>query len=67
MFPNSYYELFYWENEWKSLEVQKGGKRDLVFQNIPRNALLRLKQTTEVDFKLDERIFIYKDGEVIWM
>lgn len=67
MFPNSYYELFYWENAWKSLEVQKGGKRDLIFRNVPRNALLRLKQTTEVDFKLDERIFIYKDGEVIWM
>lgn len=67
IFRNSSYELFYWENEWKSLDIQEGGKSCLIFKNVPRNALLRLKQSTKVDRKIDERIFIYKDGEVIWM
>ncbi len=67
IYANSSYELMYWKNGWKSLDLQKGGKDDLVFRNVPRNVLLRLKQSTKVDRKIKERIFLYEDGEVIWM
>lgn len=67
IFENSRYELMYWENGWKSFEIQEGGKPDLIFRNVPQNVLLRLKQSTKVDRLIKERIFLYKDGEVIWM
>ena len=67
LYANSSYELLYWENGWKSLGKQNGGREYLTFKNVPRNALFRLKQSTDVDRKVKERIFLYKDGEVIWM
>lgn len=69
IFENSTYELFYWKDgDWLSLEKQDGGKKiELVFRNVPGNGLFRLKQYTVKDRKFDERIFVYKDGEVLWM
>ena len=67
LYANSSYELFYWENGWKSLDKQVGGVDYLTFENVPRGALLRLKQSTQIDRKVKERLFMYKDGEVIWM
>lgn len=64
---DSSYELLYWENGWKSLGEQKGGVDYLIFKNAPRNALFRLRQTTIQDGTGRERIFMYRDGEVIWM
>ena len=65
---NSTYELFYWKNcDWESLGEQKRSGTDLLFENVPGDALFRLKQKTEKDEKIKERIFLYKKGEVIWM
>ena len=65
---NSTYELFYWKNgDWESLGEQKRSGTDLLFENVPGDALFRLKQKTEKDEKMKERIFLYKNGEVIWM
>lgn len=67
LLANSEYELFYWENDWKSLGKQKGGVDFLTFRNVPKNVLLRLTQSTKVDIKIKERIFLYENGEVLWM
>lgn len=67
LYANSSYELLYWANGWKSLGKQMGGVDYLTFENVPRDALLRLKQSTQTDRKVKERLFMYKEGEVIWM
>lgn len=69
IFPDDKYELYYWKNgDWKLLEIQQGSQTDLVFRNVPDNALFRLVHVPLVKSKkIVERIFLYKDGEVIWM
>lgn len=67
IFENSHYELMCWKDGWKSLEVLEGEKTDLIFRNVPRNVMFRLKQSTNTDRKIKERIFLYKDGEILWM
>lgn len=67
LFPNSWYELSYWADGWKSLGKQKGGVDYLVFKNVPRNVLLRLKQESQKDWIRQERVFIYENGEILWM
>lgn len=65
---DSEYELLHWkDNDWKRLDRQKGNGMDLVFKDVPGNTLFRLVQKTQKDKKIRERIFLYKDGWVIWM
>ncbi len=59
------YELVYWLNgEWESLGVQTAKERFLVFDAVPENALLLLKNVSR---GIDERIFIYENGRVRWL
>lgn len=68
VFKNSTYELFYWKGgEWVAIEKQTGRGTDLIFKNVPGNALFRLIQNSDTDEKIKERVFLYKDGEVKWM
>ena len=60
----STYELFYWEKGgWRSLGAQKATKPELVFQGVPRKALLLLRV---LDLPLKERIFTYENGRQVW-
>jgi Transglutaminase-like superfamily./F5/8 type C domain. len=54
------YELFYLDrNDWKSLGVQTAKADSLLFENVPANALLYLKNHTRGK---DERVFIIEDN-----
>ena len=45
IFGNSEYELFYWKNsKWELFEKQNGSGTDLIFKNVPGDALFRLVQ-----------------------
>jgi len=62
---NDNYELFYWNDEWISLGQKKAGDANSVaFENVPKNALLLVKNTAG---GIQERIFTYKNGkQVFW-
>ena len=59
------YELCYWDGRWVSLGRQTGDRwsQELVFDNVPDNALLLLHNLTRGK---EERIFTYKEGRQIW-
>lgn len=57
------YELFYWDNEWKSLGEKVATDQILVYDRVPANSLLFLKNHTK---GIEERIFTYENGEQIW-
>jgi len=57
------YELFYWDNEWQSLGQQAGVDKVLVYENVPSNSLLLLRNYTEGK---EERIFTYENGKQVW-
>lgn len=58
------YELVYWDGtKWKGLGRQKANDNNLVFKNIPDNALYLLHDLTKGK---EERIFTYKKGGQIW-
>lgn len=57
------YELFYWDNEWQSLGTQVAKDYSLQYDNVPDNALLLLKCTTEGK---ENRIFTWKGDTQIW-
>ena len=57
--PGDVYELFYWQ----SAGTIKAVADSLVFRNIPENALLLLRNHTR---GMDERIFVYENGEQQW-
>lgn len=56
------YELFYHAGAegWKSLGKQKAVERKIVYDNIPQNALLWLRDLTKGK---EEQVFILKDGQ----
>jgi hypothetical protein len=58
------YELFYFDMGWQSLGGQIAIKNYLIYNNIPANALLLLRNLTKGK---EERIFIYKDGKQMWL
>lgn len=60
--PGDTYELFYWDNEWKSLEV-KEAKKDYLEFSVPVNTVLWLKNTTKGK---EEMIFFIKNGIQVW-
>lgn len=60
------YELSYWENGWCPIACKEGSGNYLVFDNVPRKALLRLSHY-EKTAKEHHRIFLYEDGKIIWL
>lgn len=57
------YELFFWNSQWISLGRQIAQDYSLQYDNVPANALLLLKCTTEGK---ENRIFTYEDGVQVW-
>ena len=60
--PHDEYELFYWDNTWKSLGKQKA-KEDYLIYDIPENAVLWLRNLTKGKA---EMVFYIKNGKQIW-
>lgn len=60
------YELSYWENEWRPVERKEGSGSYLVFDNVPRKALLRLSHRDKM-VQEHHRIFLYENGKIIWL
>ena len=58
------YELFYWDNQqFKSLGQKVATSQVLVYKNIPKGALLWLRDLTEGK---EERIFTYENNKQVW-
>jgi hypothetical protein len=57
------YELFYWQDAWKSLGKKTATTPFLVYNNVPKNAVLWLRNLTEGS---EERIFTYEKGTQVW-
>ena len=57
------YELFYWDDHWKSLGIKIAKEEKLVFTNCPDNALFLLKNHTK---GVQVRIFTYEQNEQRW-
>ena len=61
--PNSTYELFYYNNGWKSLGSKIASSAILQYSEVPCGALLWLKCQSEGK---EERIFTYEKGKQVW-
>ena len=61
--PGHDYELFYFADSWVSLGKQTAQDYELVYENVPDNALLFLKDHTAGS---EERPFTYENGKQIW-
>ena len=62
--PGDEYELKYWNNrEWISLGKKKAEGNVLHFDNVPKNALLWVKDYTQ---GWDERPFLHDNGKFTW-
>lgn len=61
--PGYNYELYYWNKEWVSLGKQKATKDYLVFDHVPGNALLFIRN---LDAGFQERIFTFENQQQIW-
>ncbi len=58
------YELMYWDdNCWNSLGKQVAEDISLKYDNVPRGALLWLRDLTKGQ---EERIFTYENGKQVW-
>ena len=63
IYPGMRYELFYWDDEWKSLGMKTAKSDTVQFNGIPANAVLWLRN---LDEGKEERIFTLKNGKQIW-
>lgn len=61
--PGDVYELYYWDNKWRSLGRQIAVGRSLEFDNVPSGSLLWLHDWSG---GREERIFTYENGKQIW-
>ena len=57
------YELYYFDTCWNLIGRQVANKEWLSFKNVPKGALLLLKDRTKGQ---EERIFEYNNGVQIW-
>ena len=58
------YELFYWDHsQWVSAGRKTASTPEVTFENVPSNALYMLRDNTR---QIEERIFTYKNGNVIF-
>jgi hypothetical protein len=64
--PDKKYNLYYWDYAWKSIEVKTTGfsTHELVFENVPGNALLML--IPEYSQGKERPFMITEQGERIW-
>jgi len=58
------YELLYFDMNWLSLGKQVADKNYLIYNNVPENALLLLRDLTK---GREERIFVYRNGKQEWL
>ena len=63
IYPGMNYELFYWDDAWKSLGKKVATGQTISFDRIPENSVLWLRN---LDEGREERIFTMKDGKQIW-
>ena len=63
MEPGDDYELFFWENQWKSLGV-KTAKENFIELKAPKHTLLWLKNLTKGK---EESLFIMDKGKQKWV
>lgn len=61
--PDNKYELYYYDNGWKSLGIKTTKNQYLEYENVPYNSLLLLKNLSK---GIEERIFTYEKGKQIW-
>ena len=61
--PGDLYELFYWDNRWISLGEQRAKTYTLTYTNVPKNALLWLRNKSKGK---EERPFTYEHNSQIW-
>lgn len=61
--PGDKYELFYYDMGWHSLGRQVAEKEYLVYNEVPKNAILWLRNLTKGS---EERIFTYENGKQAW-
>lgn len=61
--PGDLYELFYWDDEWRSLGQKYATDYTLVFEHVPMHALLWLRDLTRGH---EERPFTYDDDRQVW-
>lgn len=61
--PGDMFELFYCDREWKSAGIIRAAADSLKYCNIPKNALLYLRNHSRGE---SERIFVYKEGVQVW-
>ncbi len=59
------YKLCQWDNGWKEIAHNKGGK-PLIFENVPKNSLLIVVPSNNTE-RVGSRPFIYRNGEVFWL
>jgi len=57
------YELFYWDDEWKSLGRSSVMNKSLDFNNVPAGCLYWLKADGSDE---EERIFTIENGKQVW-
>ncbi len=56
---NDTYELFYWDEKWISLGRKIAAKNKLIYENVPKNSLLLLRNLSS---GIEERIFSYHNN-----
>lgn len=56
------YELFYWDNKWKSAGVKRGSKTYVVFKGVPKGCIYKICSSNS-----ENRIFRYDNGVVNWL
>ncbi len=61
--PGDRYELLYWDNGWKSLGTKTATGYWIEYENVPKGALLWLRDRTKGK---EERPFTYENGKQIW-
>lgn len=64
--PNHRYELFYWDDGWKSLGKKKATSNKIEFQNLPTNCLYLLYHIDRKKTDQQERIFTIKNSNQVW-
>jgi hypothetical protein len=57
------YELFYWQDEWRSSGKLTASDKPLIFGDVPSGAMYWL---VEDDSDKEERIFNIEDGKQVW-
>lgn len=61
--PGDVYELFYCNGDWQSLGTIQATADSLLYQDVPKNTLLLLRNYTR---GTNERIFTYENGTQLW-